>query len=177
MGQSALSVEKDANRNLTINRKLTFTPHFAKVCKAAIIYKGIATEAKAIWGLSPERTIYIYIYISVTEQLGGERCLTLFSAALPLKDANHIAQSPSPALILLRLFHFYIRELDSHALNRLAVVGPHIYTDGRRIKGKVGVAVTDGETEGKPDIRCSYLIPSAQSFKRRWSRCKERYEG
>ncbi|GBP66738.1 hypothetical protein EVAR_50117_1 [Eumeta japonica] len=41
-----------------------------------------------------------------------------------------------------------VEELGSYTLDRLAVVGPHIYTDGSRIKGKVRAALTewqDGE--------------------------------
>ncbi|GBP60479.1 Putative 115 kDa protein in type-1 retrotransposable element R1DM [Eumeta japonica] len=41
-----------------------------------------------------------------------------------------------------------VEDLDSQTVDRLAVVGPHIYTDGSRIEGKVGAALTewrDGE--------------------------------
>ncbi|GBP65877.1 Putative 115 kDa protein in type-1 retrotransposable element R1DM [Eumeta japonica] len=49
---------------LTINKRLTFTPHVVKACKkAANIDKGIARAANATWGLSPEivRTIYVAV--------------------------------------------------------------------------------------------------------------------
>ncbi|GBP00024.1 hypothetical protein EVAR_74356_1 [Eumeta japonica] len=36
-----------------------------------------------------------------------------------------------------------IEKLDSQTVDRLAVVGPHIYTDGSRFEGKVGVALTE----------------------------------
>ncbi|GBP79528.1 hypothetical protein EVAR_89894_1 [Eumeta japonica] len=41
-----------------------------------------------------------------------------------------------------------VQDLDSQTVDRLAVVGPQIYTDGSRIEGKVGAALTewwDGE--------------------------------
>ncbi|GBP95481.1 hypothetical protein EVAR_65212_1 [Eumeta japonica] len=43
-----------------------------------------------------------------------------------------------------------VEDLDFQTIDRLAVVGPHIYTDGSRIEGKVGAALTEwwdgGET-------------------------------
>ncbi|GBP24118.1 Probable RNA-directed DNA polymerase from transposon BS [Eumeta japonica] len=197
---------------LTIDRKLTFTPHVAKACKKAInIYKGLARADKATWGLSPGvvRTIYITVieltvlyascaWAPATGKLGVRKMLNVVQRSIALKACRaHRTVSLHSALILSRLLPLEIRvreaawlyevkrgkdlgdtfvhreierpvyfgdlphpahvpefgyesveDLDSQTVDRLAVVGPQIYTNGSRIEGKVGAALTewrDGE--------------------------------
>ncbi|GBP68550.1 hypothetical protein EVAR_53968_1 [Eumeta japonica] len=50
------------------------------------------------------------------------------------------------------LYEKSVEELDPKTMDRLAIVGPHIYTDGSRIGSKVGAALTewrDGMESGK----------------------------
>ncbi|GBP96905.1 Putative 115 kDa protein in type-1 retrotransposable element R1DM [Eumeta japonica] len=51
------------------------------------------------------------------------------------------------------------------------------FTDGSRIEGKVGAALTEWRDGGRRGTRRYDSIPSARSFRRRWSRCKGRYGG
>ncbi|GBP97304.1 hypothetical protein EVAR_90482_1 [Eumeta japonica] len=69
------------------------------------------------------------------------------------------------------------RDLDSQTVDRLAVVGPQIYTDGSRIEGKVGAALTEWRDGEETWYSTRGSIPSARSSRLRWSRCKERYGG
>ncbi|GBP29317.1 hypothetical protein EVAR_22688_1 [Eumeta japonica] len=64
-----------------------------------------------------------------------------------LERPVYFGDLPNPAYVPEIGFES-VKELGSHTLNRLAVVGPHIYTDGSRIESKVGAALTewrDGE--------------------------------
>ncbi|GBP45066.1 Putative 115 kDa protein in type-1 retrotransposable element R1DM [Eumeta japonica] len=184
---------------LTIDQRLTFTPHVAKACKkAANIYKGIARAAKATWGLSPEivRTIYViepivmyasYAWAPAARKLGVRKMLDALQRGIALKACRAYRMvSLYSTLILARLLPLDIRvrkaaklcevkrlkelgdicadrelerpvdfrelphpvhtpefgfesieDLDPPTMDRLAIVGPHVYTDGSRIEGKV----------------------------------------
>ncbi|GBP24847.1 Putative 115 kDa protein in type-1 retrotransposable element R1DM [Eumeta japonica] len=156
MGNTEISlVDEIRLLGLTIDKGLTFTPHVAKACKrAANIYKGIARAAKATWGLSPEivRTIYvaaiepIVMYAScawapATKKLGVRKMLDALKRSVALKACrDYRTVSLHSALILA---FEGVEDLDPSTMDRLAIVGPHIYTDGSRIEGKVDAALAE----------------------------------
>ncbi|GBP10273.1 Putative 115 kDa protein in type-1 retrotransposable element R1DM [Eumeta japonica] len=84
---------------ITIDKRLTFTPHEAKVCKkAGNIYKGIARVVKATWRLSLEIVKMIYVvviepivlYVScawapATSKLGVTKMLDALQRSVALK--------------------------------------------------------------------------------------------
>ncbi|GBP21030.1 hypothetical protein EVAR_11061_1 [Eumeta japonica] len=132
------------------------------------IYKGIARAAKATWGLSPEivRTIYvaaiepIVTYAScawapATKKLGVRKMLDALQRSVALKACRAYRTVLHSALILARL-------LPRHTVDRLAIVGPYIYTDGSKTEGKVGAALTEWRDEMESGTPCSGSNPSAR---------------
>ncbi|GBP34812.1 Putative 115 kDa protein in type-1 retrotransposable element R1DM [Eumeta japonica] len=109
---------------LTIDRNLTFIPHFANSCKKSInIYKGLARAAKATWGLNPEivRTIYIIVikpivlyascaWTPATGKLGVWKMLDAVQRSVALKAFwAHRTVSLHSTLILSRLLPLNIK--------------------------------------------------------------------
>ncbi|GBP65854.1 hypothetical protein EVAR_85122_1 [Eumeta japonica] len=157
---------------LTIDKRLTFTPHVAKACKkTANIYKGIARAAKATWGLSPEivRTIYVVVIepIVITVSLHSALILArLLPLDIRVREAARLyevkrgrelgdvcadreLERPVDFCNLLHPAHTpefgleIVEDLDPLTMDRLAFVGPHIYTDGNKVEGKVGAALIE----------------------------------
>ncbi|GBP45793.1 Modular serine protease [Eumeta japonica] len=145
------------SRRSTQKRKLTFIPHVAKACKkAANIYKGLARAAKATWGLSSEvvRTIYITVIEPIVLYV---RCLGTGAREVRHLGVTYVDRELEKPVYFGDLTHpghvpeigqKSLEDLDSQTFDRLAVVGPHIYTNVIRIEGKVDAALTeyrDGE--------------------------------
>ncbi|GBP16358.1 hypothetical protein EVAR_9948_1 [Eumeta japonica] len=59
-----------------------------------------------------------------------------------LESPVDFCELPHPAHILELEFES-VEDLDPTTIDRLAIVGSHIYTDGGRIEGKVGAALTE----------------------------------
>ncbi|GBP96394.1 hypothetical protein EVAR_90491_1 [Eumeta japonica] len=68
------------------------------------------------------------------------------------------------------------RNLDSQTVDRLAVVGPQIYTDGSRIEGKVGAALTEWR-DGRDLVLDAPLDPFCTVFQAEMVALQERYGG
>ncbi|GBP93126.1 hypothetical protein EVAR_68641_1 [Eumeta japonica] len=101
---------------LTIDRKLMFISHVAKACKkASNTYKSLARADKDLGDTIVDRELEKSVYFD---------------------DLSHPAHMPE-------IGYESVEDMDSSTLDRLAVVGPHVYTDGSRIEGKVGAALTD----------------------------------
>ncbi|GBP96814.1 Putative 115 kDa protein in type-1 retrotransposable element R1DM [Eumeta japonica] len=172
-GERISSVGEIRLLGLTIDKKLTFIPHVAKACKKATnIYKGLARAAKATWGLSPEivRTIYITViepivlyascaWAPATRKLGVRKMLDAVQRSVALKACRahrtvghfvdrelerpvYFGDLPHPAHVP-EIGYESVEDLDPQTVDRLAVVGPRIFTDGSRIEGKVGAALTE----------------------------------
>ncbi|GBP96413.1 Putative 115 kDa protein in type-1 retrotransposable element R1DM [Eumeta japonica] len=60
-----------------------------------------------------------------------------------------------------------VEDLDPSTVDRLAIVGPHIYTDGSKTEGKVGAALTSGGTKWNPGTPRSGSNPSARYSRQR----------
>ncbi|GBP32083.1 Putative 115 kDa protein in type-1 retrotransposable element R1DM [Eumeta japonica] len=121
-------VDKIRLLGLTIDKRLTFTPHVDKACKkAANIYKGIARVAKAIWGLSPEifRTIYVAmiesivmyascVWVPAARKLGVRKMFDALQRSIALKACRaYQTVSLHSALILARLLPLDIRVMEA----------------------------------------------------------------
>ncbi|GBP87386.1 hypothetical protein EVAR_34773_1 [Eumeta japonica] len=59
-----------------------------------------------------------------------------------LERPMYFGDLPHPAHVP-EIVYESIEDLDSQTVDRLAIVGPQIYTDGSRIEGKVGAALTE----------------------------------
>ncbi|GBP15051.1 hypothetical protein EVAR_6691_1 [Eumeta japonica] len=77
-----------------------------------------------------------------------------------------------------------VENFDSQTVDRLAVVGPHIYTDGSRIEGKAGAALTewrDGEETWYSTLRldpfCTVFQAEMVALQRAIRRVKKSKDG
>ncbi|GBP64372.1 hypothetical protein EVAR_14941_1, partial [Eumeta japonica] len=121
----------------------------------------LARAAKATWGLSPEvvRTIYItdraYRFVRIVHLGTGDELYEVRRSKdlgdtfveRELERPVYFGDLPHPAHVP-EIGYESVEDLDSQTVDRLAVVGLHIHTDGSRIEGKVGAALTewrDGE--------------------------------
>ncbi|GBP65255.1 Putative 115 kDa protein in type-1 retrotransposable element R1DM [Eumeta japonica] len=109
-------------------------------------------------GLSPEivRTIYVAViepivmYASCAWAPAANIC-----ADRELESPVDFCELPHPAHIPELGFES-VEDLDPTTIDRLAIVRPHIYTDGSKIEGKVGAALTewrDGVESGNSAYR------------------------
>ncbi|GBP21029.1 Putative 115 kDa protein in type-1 retrotransposable element R1DM [Eumeta japonica] len=148
---------------LTIDRKLTFIPHVAKSEVVRTIY---------ITVIEPTVLYASCAWAPATGKLGVRKMLDAVQRSVALKAVREAAwyevkrgkdlgdtfvdrELERPVYFGDLLHPAHVPEIgyerrgpDSQTVDRLAVVGPQIYTDGSRIEGKVGAALTewrDGE--------------------------------
>ncbi|GBP88383.1 Putative 115 kDa protein in type-1 retrotransposable element R1DM [Eumeta japonica] len=127
-----------------------------------------------------------------TKKLGVRKMLNALQRSIALKACRaYRTVSLHSALILARLLPLDIRlerpvdfhelphpahtpefgfesveDLDPSTVDRLAIVGPHIYTDGSKIEGKVGAALTewrDGIESGNSAYRLEFFCTVFQA--------------
>ncbi|GBP54248.1 hypothetical protein EVAR_36463_1 [Eumeta japonica] len=159
---------------LTIDKRLTFTPKACK--KAANIYKSIARAAKHSIELKAWRA---YRTVSLHSALILARLLPLdiqvrkaaklyeVKRGKELGDiyADQDLERPLDFHVLPHPSHTpefgfeSVENLDPSIMNQLAIVGPHIYTDGSRIEDKISAALTEWR-DGMESGNSAYSLES-----------------
>nr|XP_037877534.1 uncharacterized protein LOC119631103 [Bombyx mori] len=166
---------------VTIDDRLTFNTHVANVCrKATGIYKLLSRAARVSWGLNPDivRIIYtatiepIILYAASVWAPAAKKLMTIKQLQVvqqcvrrphctrprgecPLELGDREIERVAPAIeaphpaerISLRL----VSLVDREQLNQNSDFEIRIFTDGSRIEGKVGAALSvwNSETEIK----------------------------
>lgn len=91
------------------------------------------------------------------------------------RKVSHFDQ-PHPSLLTTTEYEL-LEILDSKTLDSSQIVGPNIFTDGSKIEGRVGAALTWWEGERKQNFKPSVLTPRAQCSSRNSMHSTGRWKG